>query len=118
MLRRLPILIVEDEPLVAMNLAFEVESVGGVVVGPTATVAKALSILTEATVAGAIVDANLADRDITPVAMLLFERGVPFVLHSGKGVPADLAAMIPELRYIPKPEPASAVVECLWEQLK
>jgi hypothetical protein len=117
MLQRSPILIVEDEPLVAMDLAFEVESIDGVVVGPTATVAQALTILSDTEVAGAILDANLADRDITPVALLLWERGIPFVLHSGKGVPAELAAIIPSLPNIAKPERASAVVECLCERL-
>ena len=117
MLQRSPILIVEDEPFVAMDLAFEVESINGVVVGPTATVAQALTILSDTEVAGAILDANLADRDITPVAVLLWERGIPFVLHSGKGVPAELAAIIPRLPNIAKPERASAVVECLCERL-
>ena len=117
MLHRSPILIVEDEPLIAMNLAAEVESIGGLVVGPTATVAKAMIILGETEVLGAILDANLADRDITPVAMLLWERGTPFVLHSGKGIPGQLAAIIPGLSFIPKPELASAVVEYLCARL-
>ncbi len=104
--------------LIAMNLACEVENVDGVVVGPTATVCQALTILGERDVAGAILDANLADRDITPVAVLLWERGIPFVLHSGKGVPAELEAIIPGLPFIQKPEPASAVVECLCARLE
>lgn len=118
MLHQLPILIVEDESLIAMNLAFEVEKVDGVVVGPTASVAQAMEILLDTDVAGAILDANLADRDITPVAVLLWERGIPFVLHSGKGIPAELAAIISGLTFIPKPEPASAVIRCLCERLE
>ncbi|MGX7953453.1 response regulator [Tsuneonella sp. HG249] len=101
-----------------MNLAFEVESIHGVVVGPTATVAQALTLLSDTDVAGAILDANLADRDITPVAVLLWERGIPFVLHSGKGIPAELAEIVPGLKFIAKPEPAAAVVECLLKQLR
>lgn len=118
MLQQSQILIVEDEPLIAMNLASEIESLGGVIVGPTATVAKAMIILDDTEVAGAILDANLADRDITPVAVLLWERGIPFVVHSGKGIPPELDAIIPGLPLISKPAPATAVVECLCDRLR
>jgi DNA-binding response OmpR family regulator len=116
MLERCPILIVEDEPLIAMNLAMEVERLDGVVIGPTATVAEALAILEETPVLGAILDANLADCEITPVARLMWKRGIPFVLHSAREIPAQLSSIITALAYIPKPADAAFVIRRLWEQ--
>lgn len=109
-------LIVEDEPLIAMCLASAVEDFDGVVVGPTATVAGAMEIIETIEVAGAILDCNLADREITPVALLLWERGIPFVLHSAKGIPAELARKVPGLLMVPKPAEAAEVVKQLWNR--
>lgn len=116
MLHRYQILIVEDEPVVALNLAMEVEHADGIVVGPAASVEQALAIIESAAVSAAILDANLLDRDITPVALALESRGIPFVIHSAVGVPSELAEALPSLPFVPKPADASLVVSCLWEQ--
>ncbi|WP_254913659.1 response regulator [Sphingobium sp. Z007] len=98
MLTGLSILIVEDEPIIAMLMAQDVEKMGGVVLGPFASVAEALVMLADTDISGAVMDANLLDRDITPVALHLLDRGVPFVIYSGTGLPPALAARIP---YVP-----------------
>src|SRR5688572_10960109 len=110
MFARNSILIVEDEPLVAMCLAADVEALDGRVVGPMPTVAEALAVLEQEEVAGAILDVNLADRDITPVARLLTSRGVPFVLHSSFCLPERLARELPGVRLVPKPAPSYTVI--------
>ena len=97
------ILIVEDEPLVAMALIDQIERLDGRVVGPTRTVAQALAMLERQEIAAAILDANLADRDVTPVGLVLAERGVPFLIHSAVGIPAELARAFPSIRVIRKP---------------
>jgi hypothetical protein len=33
---------------------------------------------------------NLSDRDVTPIAEILLERGVPVVFQTSVGLPADL----------------------------
>lgn len=97
------ILIVEDEALVAWDLAWAVEARRGEVIGPVTTVASALSLVDQATIAGAILDANLADRDVTPLALKLIEMDVPFVVHTGTGLPEELAATCPDLPVLRKP---------------
>ncbi|MES2173788.1 MAG: response regulator [Pseudomonadota bacterium] len=103
MLTGLSILIVEDEPIIAMLMAEDVEELGGIVLGPFASVAEALAILADNKVAGAVMDANLLDRDITPVALQLLDRGVPFVIYSGTGLPRALAARDPNVPLEMKP---------------
>lgn len=113
MLQGRSVIIVEDEPIIALCLAMEVEHLNGIVVGPASTVSQALSLLATTEVSAGLLDANLQDRDITPVALLLSRRRIPFVIHSAIGIPAELALALPELSFIPKPAPASLVVSCL-----
>jgi DNA-binding response OmpR family regulator len=113
MLDRQAILIVEDEPLIAMCLTVEVEALAGLVIGPASTAREALALMDSREISAAILDAHLADRDVTPVALLLAQRGIPFVVHSSLGVPDELALALPELPVVPKPEDPAVVVSCL-----
>lgn len=103
MLHHLPILIVEDEPLLAMLLVEEVEALDGTVVATPATVAGALDILDHHYVAAAIMDANLLDRNITPVALRLLGAAIPFVIYTGTGLPEELAAFRDRISVVMKP---------------
>jgi DNA-binding NarL/FixJ family response regulator len=113
MLDRQSILIVEDEPLIALGLSIEVEALEGSVIGPVSTAHEALSLMDSREISAAILDAHLIDRDVTPVALLLAQRGIPFVVHSSLGLPDELALALPELRVVRKPEDAAVVVGCL-----
>jgi CheY-like chemotaxis protein len=117
MLNGLPILIVEDEPMVAMDLAMEIEHLDGRPIGPVATVAEAMALLQSEVVAAAILDANLLDRDVTPVALSLVERSIPFVIHTGTGMPSELAALHPDLPVVMKPARSTAVLAALLQQV-
>lgn len=113
-----PILIVEDEAMIALCLSLAVEDLNGQVVGPVATVREALELLETATIAAAVLDANLADRDVTPVALHLVERKVPFVIHTGTWVPPDLAALHPDLPVLMKPLSPTVVLARLREEME
>lgn len=92
-LRGVHILIVEDEWMLAGDLARYFSNMGAIVLGPAATIEQA-SVHTEAAEA-AILDVNLNGRRVFPIADELMRRGVPFVFFSGD---SDIA--IPEhLRY-------------------
>ena len=107
------ILIVEDEPIIAMDLADAVSELGGGVVGPFATVWEAFASLEHNAISGAILDATLQDRDITPLAAHLIGRDIPIVIHSGTGLPKELAALHPDLAVIAKPATSSWVTSRL-----
>lgn len=112
------ILIVEDEVLIALDLADAVTEFGGRLAGPFATVREAMAALESEVIAGAILDAILLDRDITPVASYLAERGIPLVIHSGTGLPRDLAVLHPDLAVVGKPAAASSVVSRLEQEMR
>ena len=77
------ILIVEDEPLIAMMLEDFLESMGHSVRGTCDTVSRALEEANKGGFDLAILDVNLKGESVWPVAALLRDRGTPFVLASG-----------------------------------
>lgn len=83
-LRGRRILVVEDEYMMADDLQYDLEEVGAQVIGPVPSVADALRLLAaEEAIDGAILDVNLRGEKAYPVADVLRERGIPFVLATG-----------------------------------
>jgi two-component system, response regulator PdtaR len=76
------ILVVEDEFLIAMELTATLEAHGFVVIGPVGTVDDALELLQRERPEAVILDLNLRGRPAIPVAKLLRELDLPFVIAS------------------------------------
>lgn len=81
----LRILLVEDEPLVAMAIedSLEVQNVG--VVGPAGTVAEALDLIAKGGIDAALLDVTLRGERVDSVADALSAKGIPFVFTTGHG---------------------------------
>lgn len=110
------ILIVEDEPLIAMMLEDFLDSLGHKVRGICETVSEAR----EAVAAGgfdlAILDVNLKGENIWPVASELRALGIPFVIASGGHVdppPAEFA----QVPMIDKPYTIDRVTPAILDAL-
>jgi hypothetical protein len=117
MFNRSTILVVEDEPIVAIDLAYAVAQLGGTVLGPVPSVAYAFGLLETVVPDGAILDAVLADGEVTPLALHLLARGVPFVVHTGSGLPRALAEAAPHTPVLMKPTPSERVAEWLAAEI-
>ena len=80
------ILIVEDEPLIAMMLEDFVDLLGHTTAGTADTVAAAIELIEAGGVDAAILDVNLRGGEKSlPVAAVLVERRIPFVFATGGG---------------------------------
>lgn len=79
------ILLVEDEPIVAMMVEDMLTELGAVVVGPASTLDRALALVEANDLDAALLDVNLGHERSHGVARLLAERGVPFVFATGYG---------------------------------
>lgn len=79
------ILVVDDEPLVAMLVEDLLLELGCEVVGPASTVAGALALVAAGGLSGALLDVNLAGELVYPVADALRAVGVPFAFVTGYG---------------------------------
>lgn len=104
------VLVAEDEPFIALDVAMAIEDAGGEVAGPAASVSEALALIEARKIDGAILDVNLIDGDITPVAEAILRLGIPVVLQSGIGLPPELAARFPDAVFHSKPCVASNLV--------
>jgi CheY-like chemotaxis protein len=97
------ILIVEDDPPVAMSLRNVLKIIGAEVVGPVHSIERAIgAIESEPDIDAAIVDADLGGVMAYPVADRLIARNIPFVFASGYGVHA-LRARYPQIASFHKP---------------
>lgn len=107
------VLVVEDESLVAMLLETILEDLGCIPVGPVSTVDEGVEKATSEDVLDlALLDVNVAGREVFPVADALFERGVPVVFSTGYGE-AGLPERWRGTQALQKPFSESAVRDAL-----
>jgi two-component SAPR family response regulator len=78
------VLVVEDEFVIALDLQLALYRLGCEVLGPVASVAEALVLLRHERPDAAVLDINLRDGLVTPVAQQLIVMGVPFVLVTAR----------------------------------
>jgi CheY-like chemotaxis protein len=109
----LRVLVVEDEPLIALALADLLEDLGCEVVGPACNLQEAEALGREAAVDGAILDVSLGQDKVFPVADILSERLIPFAFTTGYGEagvrPSDRQRPILQKPY--DPERLKAIVQ-------
>jgi CheY-like chemotaxis protein len=110
------VLIVEDEPLIAMMLEDFLDSLGHTVAGTAESVPEALARVEQGGFDVAIIDVNLKGQQVWPVADRLAAAGTPFVLATGGHIdpPPPAHAHAPVLT---KPYTIDAIEPALAEAL-
>jgi CheY-like chemotaxis protein len=108
------LLVVEDEYLIAADLASVLEGLGAEVTGPAGTLAEALTLVeTEGDrLDAAVLDVNLGEERVYPVADALRQREIPFVFTTGY----DAAALPQSYADVPrcqKPTDERRLARCL-----
>ncbi len=102
----LAVLLVEDEPIVRLEVAGQLEDAGARVIGPAATLAEGMAAINEARSQtaplplpdAAVLDINVSGENVSPLAEALLARGVPVIFVSGY---RDLELLSPKLRHLP-----------------
>ena len=115
------VLVVEDEALVAMEIAQVLRDADFEVLGPARSVAAALSLIEKSGCDAAVLDINLTRETSEPVARKLLASGTRFVTLSGysrtqhppifDGVPALVKPLRPDLL-------VAEIRKCLLDQEK
>lgn len=77
------ILIVEDDPFIAMDLAEQLEEQGFKIIGPHPNVSAAMNAIEIVGCDIAVLDVNLGSETSEPIAEKLKAIGIPFVVVSG-----------------------------------
>ncbi|MDE2182846.1 MAG: response regulator [Alphaproteobacteria bacterium] len=112
------ILVVEDEALIAMEIAATLEDEGATVLGPASTVFRGLKYAKAEPLSAAVLDLRLNAESVAPVARILASRGIPFLFYSGQ-IPSDpILAEWPDVPAIEKPALPGAIIEALERLLE
>jgi|SRR3954471_10018410 len=115
-LNRRRILVVEDDFFIVTELVGWLEAAGVEVIGPAASVEDALALVATPGLRldGAILDINIRDRRVYPVADALHSLGVPYIFTTGY----DSAAIPPAYAAVPrcqKPVDCAELIKMLPE---
>jgi DNA-binding response OmpR family regulator len=105
------ILIVEDEPLIALDLHAALSAAGAGIIAAT-DAREALRLISRNEISAAVIDIKLGDRDSLEVCQALFHHRVPFLFHTGH-VDAALVKAWPEIPLLVKPAWPHEVVACV-----
>lgn len=92
-----PVLIVDDEPLIALLVADWLDELGYEVVGPAKDVGQALALIKTGNLSAAILDLSLRGEDSYSVADALLQRKIPFAFGTGR----DEAAIEARFAHVP-----------------
>jgi PAS domain S-box-containing protein len=79
------ILVVEDEPLLAMDMEAMLAAAGCSIVGPAGALDQAKLLIAQEECDAALLDANLAGRSVDDLAAALTQRNIPFAFVTGYG---------------------------------
>lgn len=111
-LRGTSILIVEDEPILALDVAFILEDEGASVTGPIYRLDEAMSV-DIARIDAAIVDVDIAGKEVFPLTDRLRASNIAIVFHTGRLELVSLRNRYPEARFLPKPSLPRQIVHAL-----
>lgn len=107
------VLIVEDEPFVALDLKLSVEGQGGQVVGVAHSFKEAMTMATSLEIDVALLDYNLDPHDSLPVAETLETRQIPFIFYTGRGDLTALKERWPGVEVLAKPAKTNQILKSL-----
>ena len=110
-LKNQPILVVEDEVLVSMDIEAALEDAGAQVVGPAGSLAAAEDVFAvHPEIAGAILDVSLNGEDVYPLAVELAAKQIPIVFHTGHAEADAVLAQFPNAAVCVKPVPVGRLL--------
>ena len=108
------ILVVEDEPLISLDMAATFESAGANVLSAR-TVAEAVGRIGQGDVSGAVLDSGLGAESVSGLCDVLRARGIPFMFYTGNG---GVQESYPGTVVVQKPATRDTLVTAIGNVLK
>jgi CheY-like chemotaxis protein len=105
------VLVVEDEPLIALDLHVALCTAGASILTAT-NVKDAVELISSAQICAAIVDVNLNGDDCSSVCAALAKRSIPFMFYTGY-LTADPLSVWPNVPAVSKPAEGRTMVETI-----
>ena len=107
------ILIVEDEPLIALDIADLIAAQGAEIVGPAFTLDQAQALAAAKALDGALLDIDLGRTLVWPLAETLHALGVPFAFVSARCDRPDRPVQLTDCLCIAKPTSEDMILQAL-----
>lgn len=118
MLQGRRVLVVEDEYMLADELAQALSTAGAVVMGPAPSIERALFLVNSTDlIDAAVVDVNLRGEPVYKIVDRLLERGIVVIFASGYDQ-SRLGSPYNTLPFLEKPVDALAILEALCSALR
>lgn len=107
------ILVAEDELIIAFDLCDTVAEAGFEVEGPHSGISSAMLAFQKEKPDLAILDIELDDGAVFPLAKKLAEENVPIIFHSGRHSREEVEQHFPTATTLAKPCPPAQVIEAV-----
>ena len=104
------ILIVEDEPFIALDMEATLSAAGAEVISAL-HMGEAFEAAQNANISAAVLDVNLGEGDCAPLCEVLTQQQVPFIFHTGYMDGGPLAKWLRPV--VLKPATQDELVDCL-----
>jgi CheY-like chemotaxis protein len=111
------VLIIEDNPLVALDVHAILSAAGASVISASSA-GEAAELIRYADIAAAIVDIHLGGEDAAEACRLLARRRVPFAFYTGHAGSASLCADWPKVPVLTKPADPAVIVRTIVSLLQ
>jgi len=105
------VLIVEDEPLIALELRDTLHKAGASIIAAT-TIKEALELIARAQICAAIVDVKIGGQDCSSVCTALSKRSIPFMFYTGYSNAPSLSQW-PTAPAVGKPAAGTTLVDAI-----
>ena len=112
------ILVAEDETIVAWDLCATVEEAGYTVEGPYTDISSAMLAYQKQKPDLAILDVQLGDGIVYPLAEQMMAEDIPVIFHSGNYTPGEVSERFPQSHALAKPCPPAAIIDSVQNALR
>ena len=114
----LRVLVAEDELIIGTDLCDTVAEAGYTVEGPFDEIASAALSFQKNKPDLAILDVQLGDGIVYPLAEQMMAEDVPVIFHSGQLTPEDVHRRFPAAKALAKPCPPAEVIQTMQDALQ
>src|SRR5262249_18398387 len=112
-LRGARVLIAEDNPILAFDIASLLQGAGAETLGPAKSLRDALILAEASPLDCGILDVSLFDDLVFPAAKVLRDRGIGIIFYTGYGDPESLSQDWPRAQILIKPTPPQLLIRAV-----
>lgn len=112
------ILVLEDEAILALDLALTIEDEGATVEGPLHRLDQTMAFDDLGRLDAAILDVDICGTEVFAFADRLRAENVPIIFHTGRSELTRLRIRYPEAQIVRKPSPSRQVVTMLRQAVR